>query len=228
MNSRTSSSKASPPLSFANNPAPRCPVVLVLDTSASMDGDPIRQLNDGVGHFIGQIQKDEIANFSVELACITFGSVPEVILPFTNVSEIQAAPRLAASGNTAMGAAITLGLQLLEERKAMFKRTGIPYYQPWMVLMTDGSPTDSVQEATRRVLLLSGDRKLAFFGIGVGDSVNIGILNGICPPNRPPRLLKGLDFRGFFEWLSRSVSTVSRSAPGQQVNLPPTKGWESV
>ena len=33
---------------FADNPDPRCPVVLLLDTSASMLGEPIRELNQGV------------------------------------------------------------------------------------------------------------------------------------------------------------------------------------
>ena len=226
MSSRTS--KSSQDLQFANNPATRCPVALVLDTSSSMDGAPIQELNEGLRIFIEQVQKDEIASFSVELTCITFGSIPDISLPFTNVADIQAAPQLSASGSTSMGAAITLALQQLEERKALYKKTGIPYYQPWLVLMTDGAPTDSVQEATRRVHRLSADRRLAFFGVGVGDSVDMNVLGGICPPNRPPRLLKGLDFRGFFEWLSRSVGTVSRSAPGQQVPLPSTKGWDSV
>ena len=30
---------------IATNPAPRLPIALVLDTSASMDGEPIRELN---------------------------------------------------------------------------------------------------------------------------------------------------------------------------------------
>ena len=31
-----------------DNPEPRCPVVLLLDTSYSMSGNPINQLNEGV------------------------------------------------------------------------------------------------------------------------------------------------------------------------------------
>ena len=32
---------------FADNPEPRCPVILLLDTSASMQGGPITELNEG-------------------------------------------------------------------------------------------------------------------------------------------------------------------------------------
>lgn len=215
-------------LILANNPATRCPVALVLDTSGSMSGTPINELNQGLRLFIEQIQKDEIANFAVELTCITFGTTPEVILPFTNVSDIESAPLLTTDGLTSMGQAVEQGLRLIEERKNMFKKAGIPYYQPWMVLMTDGAPTDDVTRATQRVHGLAAQRKLSFFGIGVGKGVNMNILGGICPPNRPPKLLNGLDFAGFFEWLSRSVSTVSRSSPAQQVHLPPTGGWDVV
>ena len=41
MSSRTS--KSNQDLQFANNPATRCPVALVLDTSTSMEGAPINR-----------------------------------------------------------------------------------------------------------------------------------------------------------------------------------------
>jgi len=40
---------------FAENPEPRCPCLLLLDTSGSMAGEPIKQLNDGIVNF-----KDEL------------------------------------------------------------------------------------------------------------------------------------------------------------------------
>jgi hypothetical protein len=41
---------------FTDNPEPRCPCLLLLDTSHSMRGEPIRALNDGLVAF-----KDELA-----------------------------------------------------------------------------------------------------------------------------------------------------------------------
>ena len=221
-------SKSQQPLGLADNPATRCPVALLLDTSSSMSGSPIDELNRGLELFVQSLQADDVARYAVELTCVTFGDPPSLVLPFTNVADIAAAPRLSASGCTGMGAAIERGLSLLETRKAELRKAGVPYYQPWVVLMTDGAPTDSVVAAAARVRRLCAERKLAFFGIGVGNGADMNTLATICPPDRPPRRLAGLEFNKFFAWLSASVATVSRSSPGQAVNLPPTGGWDSV
>ena len=34
------------------NPAPRCPVILMLDTSGSMSGAPLRELQEGLTQFL--------------------------------------------------------------------------------------------------------------------------------------------------------------------------------
>lgn len=58
------------------NPSPRCAVALVLDTSASMGGAPIQQLNEGVQLFIDSVQRDDIARWSVDLAVYTLVAGP--------------------------------------------------------------------------------------------------------------------------------------------------------
>ena len=49
-------------------------------------------------------------------------------------------------------------------------------------------------------------------------------------PGRPPLKLKGLNFREFFTWLSKSVSKVSQSTPGDVVPLDVEglKGWAEL
>src|SRR5512135_259935 len=64
---------------FAENPEPRCPVVLVLDTSGSMQGTPIAELNEGLRAFSAAIQADRLASLRVEVAVIAFGGKPRAL-----------------------------------------------------------------------------------------------------------------------------------------------------
>ena len=60
---------------FAENPEPRCPCILLLDTSGSMKGEPMAQLNDGLVAFKDELSVDALALKRVEVALITFGPV---------------------------------------------------------------------------------------------------------------------------------------------------------
>lgn len=58
---------------FADNPEPRCPVILVLDTSGSMQGSAIKELNEGLRAFAVALKSDRLASLRVEVAVIAFG-----------------------------------------------------------------------------------------------------------------------------------------------------------
>ena len=88
-----------------SNPAPRCPVVLLLDTSSSMEGAPINELNKGLRQFIQETSSDEAASRSVELEIITFDWNAEVVTPFTSINKLNRKQNpLIADGATSMGA----------------------------------------------------------------------------------------------------------------------------
>ena len=57
---------------FVENPENRCPVILLLDTSGSMSGQPIQELNRGLAAFKEDVMKDAQASLSVEVAIVTF------------------------------------------------------------------------------------------------------------------------------------------------------------
>ena len=209
---------------LVSNPEPRCACLLLLDTSGSMHGQPIAELNAGLRAFKEELMSDSLATQRVEVGIMTFGPV-RVAADFQTADMFEP-PVLEAGGNTPMGSAINQGLDMLETRKRIYKQAGISYYRPWIFLITDGAPTDSWQEAARRVR--DGDRDerkaFSFFSVGVEDA-DLSTLSQICSPNRPPLKLKGLSFRELFSWLSSSLGGVSRSQPGQLVALPAPTGW---
>lgn len=214
---------------FMDNPENRCPVTLLLDTSASMKGQAIAELNAGLRSFQHQILSDDLASLRVELALIAFGGEARVVQHFDTVDEIGP-PTLEAAGDTPMVAALDLGLKLTDARKAVYRANGIHYYRPWVFLITDGAPTDG--EAWQHAALdmqeadLTG--RLTFFTVGV-QGADMAILREIASPNRPPLMLRGLDFRALFRWLSASVRRVSQSRIGtERLSLPPVDGWAEI
>lgn len=115
---------------FANNPDPRCACVLLLDTSASMSGAPIDALNQGLKAFQQDLQEDGLAKRRVEIAIVTFGSGGvQTMQDFITAGEFTA-PTLVEGGDTPMGAAIQTGLDLVRDRKAVYKQNGVVYYRP--------------------------------------------------------------------------------------------------
>ncbi len=123
---------------FADNPEPRCPCVLLLDTSKSMTGKPIQALNDGLLAFHDDLVKDPLARRRVEVAVVTFGGAPRVVQNFVTVDDFPT-PILSAGGATPMGGGIHQALDLLEARKAQYQAHGVSYYRPWVFLITDGA-----------------------------------------------------------------------------------------
>jgi uncharacterized protein YegL len=212
---------------FAENPEPRCPCVLLLDVSGSMQGQPIRELNDGLAVYKDELSADSLAAKRVEVALVTFGGQVNVASEFSTVEQLTV-PTLAASGDTPMGAAISQGLDMLRARKEQYRSNGIAFYRPWVFLITDGGPTDEWKAAAAQVKEGEARKSFAFFSVGV-QGARMDILNQIS--SREPLKLQGLRFRDLFQWLSNSQQAVSKSTLGDEVplqNPAAPGGWATV
>lgn len=237
---------------FVDNPEPRCPCVLLLDTSGSMKDErkvsaptplspvqqllndspvtrsvrPIDELNAGLKAFRSELMADELAVKRVELSLVTFGPVRR--LTDFQTPDVFRPPQLSAEGDTPMGAAIEKAIQLVNDRKAVYRQNGISYYRPWIFLISDGEPTDNWRRSAELVRTGEQAKAFAFFAVGVegADFKKLGQIS-----IRQPLRLNGLRFREMFMWLSSSLGYVSRSGLNDEIKLdnPVTPdGWASL
>ena len=243
---------------LVNNPTTRVPVCLCLDTSGSMgriiggdteetgqqiykDGQmwnvvtggisAIDELTEGVKAFYQELRNDEVAQYSAEVCIVTFGGTkPQLIVDFANIDRQLELPQLIADGDTPMGEAVNLALDCLEKRKREYQEKGVDYYQPWLVLMTDGAPVGSdpaeLERSIQRTVEMINSKKLTIFPIGIGNEPDMNRLARFSP-QRTPLHLKEMHFKEFFQWLSQSVSRTSMSMPGEKIKLDTEgiKGW---
>lgn len=213
------------PVAHPDRPQAAC--ALVLDTSRSMRGEKIRGLTAGVKAYKEFLTKDPLAKDTVETCVITFDDEARVVHSFSNVEEMPEI-ELKAKGWTAMGAAIDKAIEMIEDRKTYYKEEGVDYYRPFLVVITDGGPTDMkgkrrLEECIAKIQEGARTKKFVplFFGTKNADFGKLKALVG------ETGAVVGIDqarFEDLFQWLSRSVSGLQDSKPGDVVQLEdPTK-----
>ena len=245
---------------LVDNPSTRVPICLCLDVSGSMnrivggttrdtgravfrDGQQwnvveggitaLSELVDGVRSFYRALNEDDVARYSAEICVVTFsGTSARLVQDFASLDLQSDFPDISADGETPMGEGVNLALDRLEMRKQEYKDAGIDYFQPWLVLMTDGVPNGNPEEfhrAISRTQALERERKLSIFPIGIGEEADLKSL-GKFSQRRTALRLKGMNFKGFFEWLSQSVARTSQSTPGEEtieLDVNAVKGWST-
>ena len=212
---------------FVDNPETRCPVVLIVDTSSSMAGEPISHVNDAIADFRAEISRDSLVSLRADVSLVAFNHETRTY-DFTPVNQFNP-PLLEAHGGTHMCPAIHTALDLLERRKQSYRNNAVSYYRPIAMLLTDGyAELDSEEEIdsiSERIAREEEGRRVAFFTFGV-DGANTEELSRITPPNRPPRHIgASRQIEGLFRWLSNSVAKVSSSQPGDRLSLDPVESY---
>jgi uncharacterized protein YegL len=209
-------------IEFAENQEPRSPVLILVDTSSSMSGEKIEEINQGLVTFQKEVSGNATASKRVEVAIATFGGTVNLCQDFVTIDDFRPFA-LSTSGDTPMGQGIEYSLSLIEQRKQTYRNHGIQFYRPWLFLIADGEPTDSCDSAAQKIHQAIREKKLTFYAVGVGQS-NMDTLKQLSI-ERPPTLLKDISLTEMFVWLSNSMSRVSSSSVGGQVILPPINGW---
>jgi uncharacterized protein YegL len=216
-----------PGVEFVDNANQRTPCVLVLDASGSMAGEPLKQLNLGLEIFEKQLKEDLSTALRIQVLVLAVGGHDdvEVLQPWIDAVDFKA-PTIRAGGLTPLGAGMESALEEVQQQKSVYDANGISSTRPWIILLSDGCPTDlNWEDSASACRQAESDKKVVIFPIGT-EGADLEALSQFS--NKSAKKLKGLNFTELFVWLSRSMATVSSSVPGQKVRLPDASEWAEV
>jgi uncharacterized protein YegL len=207
---------------FATNANTRCACMLLLDTSGSMAGGRIAELNRGVRTLVEELRKDTATLRSADIAIMTFDSEVKLVQDFSTADKFEA-PTLTAQGQTFLGTAIREALDRLLARKQAYKDNGITYFRPWLFILTDGEsqgePPGAAEDAAERLARGQAENRVKVFPIGVAGA-NLEALYRLTRPAVPLRLDE-TKFKECFVWLKNSLGSRSKAQnPVEQADLP--------
>ena len=206
----------------ATNPAARVPVVVLLDTSYSMRGKSIAELNNGVNRFFAEVRDDDAAVMSADIALVTFNTTAQVVHGFASAFDYpDRLEPFVADGQTATGPALELAERLLAEREAEYARVGLPHFKPWCICLTDGRPYPDRgwKEPAKRFCEKAERGGLTYLCVGVGNDISEETLEELSASEPGVIRLKDLRFSAFFQWLSASMHDVSIAGTANQDNV---------
>jgi hypothetical protein len=193
-------------------------VTFLLDTSGSMGGEPIQRLNDGLNGLVRSLQSDDNADI-IDIAVITFGDSVNVTMPHTPISRIKADFNLSASGWTPMGEGLLKAAEITNERRRLYNANGVMTFKPWIFMITDGEPTDSIESAKQELMKLQDNDKLKLWILGI-PGYNKEPLKGLTKDGLILEL-RDFDLKTALNWVNKSMANVSHSAPGEMPKMAP-------
>jgi uncharacterized protein YegL len=201
-------------------------LVFLLDTSGSMSGDPIRALNDGLNRFKEEVSKDKQTRDILDVAIIEFNSNHRVVQEFVPI-EYMDHVNLDVIGSTKMSPAIREALKMVDDRSRFYRRSGAEPYKPWIILISDGAPDsdDDITIVAKEIKAMEEAGKVSFRSLGVEgyDPKTLHTLSGLKVMK-----LEGTDFSSFFDWVNKSMRSVSQSSPGEKAKAIDLSGNVSV
>ena len=209
------------PTKYTTTKAKPLPVVLLLDTSSSMNAggeqSKIAELEKAVREMIKDFAHEEQLETEIQLAVITFGNEVKLDLPYTNASKVEL-NNLEAYGMTPMGTALKMAKDMIEDKEVTPGRA----YRPLVILCSDGAPTDNWEQPMQDFIANGRSSKCDRMAMAIGSDANEDVLKRfIAGTNNPLFYAKDASsLHKFFKFVTMSVTSRSRSqSPNQLVKI---------
>ena len=187
------------------------PVVLLLDTSSSMNAggeqSKIVELDSAVRDMIKDFAHEEQLETEIQVSVITFGyNGVQLALPYTNASKVEM-KKLEAQGNTPMGMALRMAKDMIEDKETTPSRA----YRPLVILCSDGAPNDDWEGPMDNFIKDGRSSKCDRMAMAIGSDANETVLKRFIEGTENPLFYAkdASSMHKFFKFVTMSVATRS-------------------
>ena len=202
------------------------PVVLLLDTSSSMNAggeqSKIVELDSAVRDMIKDFAHEEQLETEIQVSVITFGyNGVQLALPYTNASKVEM-KKLEAQGNTPMGMALRMAKDMIDDKETTPSRA----YRPLVILCSDGAPNDDWEGPMDNFIKDGRSSKCDRMAMAIGSDANETVLKRFIEGTENPLFYAkdASSMHKFFKFVTMSVATRSHSQnPNVIMKIEPPK-----
>ncbi len=189
----------------------RLPVYLLIDSSGSMNGEPINSVNEGLRALMNALRQDPYALETVHISLITFDREIKEIFPLTSIEEVQLNDIVPPpSGATHMGEALKYLLEKYDEDITKKEQGKDGDFSPMLFIMTDGKPSD-LQVFEEMVEKIKSYNFAAIVGCAAGPKAKMDFLKQFASPVVSMESTNSSAFSAFFKWVSASIAAGNQS-----------------
>lgn len=201
---------------IVNASEPHMACLFLIDTSGSMEGEPIEELISALNRFKVEVCEDKRTRDILYVAIVEFNTAVNVVQDFVPI-EYMKPVSLIARGVTEMNGGLRKAIDMVIERVRFYRRSGTEPYCPWIVMITDGYPTDSIDNVAEEILYLDQQDELRLWSLAV-DGADTNLLSKLGHGKRVLKL-KDCDFSNFFDWVNKNMRSISVSSPGEKARV---------
>jgi len=213
------------------NTSGRMSIVLCLDISPSMGiNNRIKNLNDAIMLLYDELSGEPSVVGVVEVAVVTFSSNIEENTDFETLDFLKNKTfSVVKEGGTNLSTAVLTSIKKIEDRVLELDNHNIDYYLPFLVLVTDGDPDQTDNQANLETAIQSvlrhcetsksPERLIAPYIIGVGEQVAEDALNRFAEKFTGKAIIIDGDesyqrdtFKELFAFISNSVKNSLKGA----------------
>lgn len=185
----------------------RLPIYFLIDVSESMIGEPIENVQEGIGSIIKELKTDPFALETVWLSIIGFAGEAKVITPLQDIISFYP-PKFPIGSGTSLSRGLDKLMDAMDSEiiKTTYERKGD--WKPIVFLFTDGVPTDNTNKQIER-WTNNYKTKSNLVVISMGENTDLNLLNKLSDHVLIFNDTDINSYKEFFKWVTASIKATS-------------------